>query len=43
MSKSAILVLDLGNSETRGIVLYGKDSDGKPRERYFRSVTALQM
>ena len=35
MSKSAILVLDLGNSETRGIVLYGKDSDGKPRERYF--------
>lgn len=29
------LVLDLGNSETRGVVLCGKDENGRFREKYF--------
>jgi len=32
---NATLVLDLGNSETRGIVLFGKDSNGKFKRKKF--------
>lgn len=35
MATNVTLVLDLGNSETRGIVLCGKDKNGKLKDKYF--------
>lgn len=39
----ATLVLDLGNSQTRGILRYGKDPSGKTRERYFELPNSFAM